>query len=56
VSAPEVIYWRSVGGGHWVLVDVLPTSVVGRWLAEHPGEIYEPDPGIRFRCDQAVKP
>lgn len=52
MSEPRVVYWRSKNGSHWVMVDVIPTSVVGQYLAQHPvGTIYEDGYGNRYTCD-----
>ena len=48
------IYWHSKDGMAWVLTDVLPTPLVGRYLAEHPDAIYDDGYGNRYRRDLAA--
>jgi hypothetical protein len=48
----HIRYWRSKNGCHWELVDVIPTSVVGQYLAQHPaGTTYDDGSGYRYFCD-----
>ena len=51
-TEPRVRYWRSKDRLHWEPTDVLPTSVVGQYLAQHPaGTIYDDGYGNRYLCD-----